>query len=289
MIAGIDIGSTVTKAVAVEDGRVARMVKARAEDAITSATGAFGKLLMGGEDADGKGGQNGVIPLNHIERVIMTGAGAGEITGDIFGIPTEKLAEFPSVGIGAMFLSGRENIVIVNMGTGTAFLHATMKSITHIGGSGVGGGTILGLAKSLIGLSTFGDIMDAAKTGRLNQVDLLLSDIMQSNLSFLSNDSTAANFGKMLDTASKNDIALAILNLAYQVVGMLAVFAAKGKGVSSVVMTGAGAGNAVGRDIFASISEMYNVKFEYPQNAQYTTAIGAALSSLEPWKSAALS
>lgn len=46
MIIGIDIGSTTTKAVAVQDGKVIRTIKTKAFDAVTSATGAFGKMIM---------------------------------------------------------------------------------------------------------------------------------------------------------------------------------------------------------------------------------------------------
>ena len=45
MIIGIDIGSTTTKAVSLEEGKITKKLKTRAEDAVTSATGAFGKMI----------------------------------------------------------------------------------------------------------------------------------------------------------------------------------------------------------------------------------------------------
>ncbi|MDR3303116.1 MAG: pantothenate kinase, partial [Treponema sp.] len=135
MIVGIDIGTTITKAVAIENGRVLNKVKTRAVDAITSATGAFGKMLL-----------ENSIRMPEIEKIIMTGVGASQITGDLFGIPTTKTDEIRAVGIGGIFLAGREHIIITNIGTGTLIVKATKDSISHIGGSGVGGGTILGLS-----------------------------------------------------------------------------------------------------------------------------------------------
>jgi type II pantothenate kinase len=267
VIIGIDIGSTTTKAVSIEGGAVIHKIKTRALDAITSATGAFGKMIV----------ENG-IKIGDIQRIMITGAGATKLKDDLFGIPTGKAEEIRSIGIGGIFLAGRDNIIIANVGTGTAIIDARRDKISHMGGSGVGGGTILGLAKKLLSISEFNGIMELAKQGRLNQVDLLMEDIMETGLSFLNKESTASNFGKMLDSARNEDIALGLLNMVYQVIGMLAVFAAKNKNTDRVVVTGNGSRNLIGRRILADITDMYHVNFEYPDNAEYTTAIGAGLS-----------
>ena len=273
MIIGIDIGSTTTKAVSIEPGvggkpgRVIRKIKTKAADAITSATGAFGKMIIEND-----------IRMTDIQRILITGAGSSKLNSDLFGIPTEKVDEITAIGIGGMFLSGKENIIITNIGTGTAIIDARGGSISHLGGSGVGGGTILGLAKKLLATSDFSGIMKLAEQGNLNQVDLLLEDIMETDISFLNKEATASNFGKMLDAAGSGDIALGILNLVYQVIGMLSVFAAKSKNTDRVIVTGNGSDNAIGKQILAVISGMYAVHFEYPKDAAYTTAIGAGLS-----------
>jgi type II pantothenate kinase len=266
MIIGIDIGSTTTKAVSIEDGRITRKIKTKAVDAVTSATGALGKMLL----------ENN-IRIAEIKRVMMTGAGATKIKGDLFDIPTRCIDEITAIGIGGMFLAGRENIVITNIGTGSAIIEAKKDKISHIGGSGVGGGAILGLAKKLLGTSNFNDIMALAEKGDIKQVDLLLEDIMDTDLSFLHKETTASNFGKTLDSAKNEDLALGILNMVYQVIGMLSVFAAQSKGLNSVVITGNGSANPIGRNILKTITGIYKVQFEYPEDALYTTAIGAGL------------
>jgi type II pantothenate kinase len=273
MIIGIDIGSTTTKAVSIEFGRsgdgpgqVIKKVKTKAVDVITSATGALGKLLV----------ENG-IKIGDIERIMITGAGASKLNADLFGIPTEKVDEIQAIGIGGMFLSGKDNIIIANIGTGTVIIDARPDVISHLGGSGVGGGTILGLSKKLLGMSDFNSIMELAERGNLNQVDLLMEDIMDMNLSFLNPESTASNFGKMLDTARNEDVALGILNMVYQVIGIVAVFAAKIKNSSRVIVTGNGSDNPIGKKVLQVITGLYSVHFEYPQDAEYTTAIGAGL------------
>jgi type II pantothenate kinase len=267
MIIGIDIGSTTTKAVSISDGSKIQKIKTRATDAITSATGAFGKMLM----------ENDYL-IGDIDRIMITGTGSSKIKNDIFGIPTERVDEMQCIGIGGMFLSGKDDIVIANIGTGTAFIDASRDRISHIGGSGVGGGTIQGLAKKLISMTDFNGIMELADMGNLSQVDLNMEDITDAGLSFLGRDTTASNFGKMLDTARNEDLALGLLNMVYQVIGMLAVFAARSKRTNRVIVTGNGSHNAIGQKILSAITEMYSVHFEYPEDAEYTTAIGAGLS-----------
>ena len=266
MIIGIDIGSTTTKAVAIEDGMVIKKIKTRAEDAITSATGALGKMIV-----------EGGIKMPDINRIKITGVGATKIEGELFGIPTEKVSEITSIGIGGMFLSGQEHIIIVNIGTGTAIIEAQKDKIIHLGGSGVGGGTIRGLAKKLLSLSDLKDIMALAVSGSLEPVDLLLEDIMVADFSFLNKKSTASNFGKILDTAHHEDIALGIINMVYQVIGMLAVFAARSRNIDKVIVTGSGSHNPLGQDVLSGITGMHSIAFEYPEDGEYTTAIGAGL------------
>ena len=137
---------------------------------------------------------------------------------------------------------------------------------------------MLGLAKKLLPSGEFSNLMKLAETGNLSNVDLLLEDIMDSDISFLKKKTTAANFGKMSDDASSGDIALAILNMVYEVIGMLSVFAARAKKISTVIVTGNGSGNPIGQKILNTVTDLYGIEFIYPENAEYTTAIGAGLA-----------
>ncbi|PKO99787.1 MAG: pantothenate kinase [Bacteroidetes bacterium HGW-Bacteroidetes-8] len=267
MIIGIDIGSTTTKAVAVESGEVIRTVKTKAYDAITSATGALGKIIVESN-----------LSMSSIEKIIITGAGAINIKNNLFGIPTKKIDEINAIGIGGMFLSKKESVIIANIGTGTSIIEATKEKITHLGGTGVGGGTIAGLSRVLLNATDFEHILEMAGRGDISKVDLLIEDISDSGISFLSGKSTASNFGKMLDTAERDDMAIGIINLVFQVIGVISVFAAKSREATSVMVTGNGSKNLIGRAILEDISRLYNIRFEFPQDAEYATAIGAALS-----------
>jgi type II pantothenate kinase len=269
LIIGIDIGATTTKAVSIEDGKLIRKVKIKASDAVTAATGAFGKIVLENE-----------IAMNVIKGIRITGVGASKIKSDIFGIPTSRVGEIEAIGTGGMFLSEMDEIIIANIGTGTAIIEANKNSISHYGGSGVGGGTIIGLAKKLLPTAEFSGIVKLAQTGNLSRVDLLLEDIMDTDMGFLNRETTAANFGKMSDNATSEDIAMAIINMVYQVIGVLSVFAARAKNLKQVVVTGNGSGNKLGQKVLASVTGIYGIEFVYPVDAEYTTAVGAGLASL---------
>ncbi|MBN2667370.1 MAG: pantothenate kinase [Bacteroidales bacterium] len=267
MVIGIDIGSTTTKVAAMNGGTDIIKMKTRAVDAITSATGAFGKLLVENH-----------LNLSSIERINITGVGAPKIPGNLFGITTNRIDEMTAIGTGGRYLAKKDRIIISNIGTGTAILEVDNGRITHLGGTGVGGGTIIGLAREMLNTSDFDTIMSYAAMGNVRNVDLHIGDIAESNIGFLNKEYTASNFGKVVETATKEDLAAGILNLTFQVIGMVSVFAAKSKNNDTVVVTGNGSNNVIGQKILASISKMYNIHFEFPADAEYATAIGAAKS-----------
>ena len=82
----------------------------------------------------------------------------------------------------------------------------------------------------------------------------------------------------MIDKVRDEDIALGIVNMVFQVIGVLAAFAAKNSSNNIVILTGNAINKEVGEKVFSQISEMYNVEFVYPENPEYVTAIGAAFS-----------
>ena len=89
----------------------------------------------------------------------------------------------------------------------------------------------------------------------------------------------AANFGKLSDLANRHDIALGIVNMVSETIGMMAVFAARSFGLKNIVLTGNLATIAPANKIFENLSSTFGVNFIIPENAQFATAIGAALGN----------
>ena len=139
IILGIDVGGSTTKIVGLTPGgELISTMTVRAYDQITSLYGALGHYINANK-----------FSLSDVERILVTGVGSSYLSGDIYGIPTQRIEEFSAIARGGLALAGLDEAVVVSMGTGTAFIHAHGKDYSHIGGSGVGGGTIVASAKSL--------------------------------------------------------------------------------------------------------------------------------------------
>ncbi|MBQ6000352.1 MAG: type II pantothenate kinase [Clostridia bacterium] len=266
-IIGIDIGGTITKIAGLDETGALQCLQVRATDPLASLYGAFGKFLS----------QAG-LTLDRVCHVMVTGVGSSALQTPIYGIPTSLVDEFYCTGRGGLYLSGLEEGIIVSMGTGTAYVEATKDYISHIGGTGVGGGTLVGLSTAVLGVRDVQNLAKLAEQGDLKKVDLSIGDITTNAVSNLPFDATASNFGKLSELATPEDIALGLFNLVYQTIGMLAVFASRGHENKEIVLTGNLSDMAECRPIFNALSEMYQVRFHVPKQAQFATAVGAALS-----------
>ena len=277
-IIGIDIGGSTTKIVGFreENGKheLITPMLVRATDAITSVYGAFGKFTM----------ENG-LKLNKIDKVLMTGVGSSFIKEPLYSLNCEKVSEFSCVGSGGLYLSGLDEAIVVSMGTGTALMYARKdgkKTVTdYLGGTGVGGGTLIGLSKRMMGVDTIEHIQTLCEGGNLDNVDLRIKDMSSESNFQINRDLTASNFGKLSDMATNEDIALGIANMVGETIAMLAVFAARSHNIKTVVLTGNLTAIKAVNDVFDGLEEHFNVRFITPELSQFATVIGAALSDIE--------
>ena len=278
VVIGIDVGGSTTKIVGFkeENGEKKALMPlfVSANDPITSVYGAFGKFTM----------QNG-IELKDIDRVLMTGVGASFIDKPLYSLECEKVSEFRCVGNGGLYLSGLDEAIVVSMGTGTALMHSKREgdvTVTkYLGGTGVGGGTLLGLSRKMIGVDTIEHLEQLCKGGDLSNVDLRIKDLTSDNNFQINDEITASNFGKLSDMASQNDIALGIANMVGETIAMLAVFAARSFNIKNVVLTGNLTAIKAVADVFEGLEHMFGVRFIIPERSQFATVIGAALCDKE--------
>ncbi len=270
MVIGLDIGGSTTKIVGLRDGDVVAPLLVKATDPVASAFGALGKFLSVNH-----------LELGRIERIMATGVGASFLKGDLLGVRTIRVPEFLAIGLGGLRLSGLQEAVVVSMGTGTAFVKADEKGIRHLGGTGVGGGTLLGLANRMLNVRDFDLLVELAASGDLSHVDLMIGDITENEIPGLPPTSTASNFGRISDGASREDVALGILNLVFQTIGVMAAMVSRDRNPLQVVLTGNLTIVPQSRPIFEGLAELYDTRFLIPPDAEYATAIGAALCSPE--------
>jgi type II pantothenate kinase len=265
IVLGIDVGGSTTKIVGLRDKTQLGMLQVRAADQVTSMYGAIGNFL-----------QKYSFGLNEISAIALTGVGASFINEQIYGIETRKVNEFQAIGRGALHLTGLKEALVVSMGTGTAFVKAGPNDVTHLGGSGVGGGTILGLASLMLGKNDIDAILVLAEDGKLENIDLSICDILSSEIQSLPSNLTAANFGKIKSTVSEADIALGIINMVFETVGMLSVFALRNDELRDVVLTGTLATFPQAESLFSAFKEYTGLNFLIPKDAVFATALGAA-------------
>ena len=91
------------------------------------------------------------------------------------------------------------------------------------------------------------------------------------------NELTVSNFGMMSEIAEKSDIALGIINMVFETVGTLSVFASKNHNKCDIVLTGNLTVVPQAEPTFKNIGEMLKANFIIPKYSQYGTVIGAAL------------
>ena len=276
VILGIDIGGSTTKIVGLDrEKRMIGMERVKADGPLTSLFGALGSFMT-----------NNRLELGDIDRVVLTGVGASHVEGQIYGIPTVKVEEFTAVGTGGLALTGRKRAVVVSMGTGTAFIWADSETgnMVHLGGSGVGGGTLAGLSSLLCGARQFEQIQKLSNAGDISKIDLNVGDITRQEYATLPLDITAANFGNVSDDVSHSDLATGIVNMIFQSIGTTAVMACRAQHCDTVVLTGFMTVLDMCRPCFDLFTRLHGITFLIPENATYATSIGAALTSFSAEK-----
>jgi type II pantothenate kinase len=267
LIIGIDIGGSTTKGIILEDSRIVHKCFVQTSDINTSASNTLETLFA-------KIGDKSVIDL-----IAVSGGGSRKIGNKLLGLPIEKVDEIRAIGLGGLILAKKRKGLIVSVGTGTAIVAACDggKSVKHIGGTGVGGGTILGLSKRIIGVDDFATLEDMASNGDACKVDLTVADIVGGSIGIIPGEATASNFGRLVNTGTKDDVAAGIFNMVSQVVGVIGVMAAKAHNLEEdVVFVGRPVRSRIVSKIIRETADLFGVKVCIPENCEFCMAVGAA-------------
>ena len=178
-------------------------------------------------------------------------------------------------------MSGLKSATIVSMGTGTAIVRACNGNLVYLGRNRCRWSTLLGLSNRMLNIREIDHLIEMAKDGDLSNVDLLVSDISRDILPTLPSKSTASNFGKISDLATKSDIALGIINLVFETIGTLAAFAARSSSTNKIVLIGNLTTIPQCHDVMTALEAIYPNEFIIPDHAEFGTAVGAALSLIK--------
>ena len=258
LVLGIDIGASTTKFALVKNGSCIKEYRKPDKQSFDDALESFGYV--------------------GVRRIAVTGVGSSFIQGNLRGIPTVRKDEFASVARGAAKLSKKVNTLVVSVGTGTSFTRITPVRAWHVGGTGLGGGLLIGLSKRLCGIDDMDELQRLAAAGDLHAIDLQLRDVFEGTLSHLTPSATVANMSKLSEQSSNADVAAGLCNLIFQSIGVMGVFAAKRHLTRTIVLVGTITDWPIAQRSLDEVAALHNVKFIVPDHAAFATAIGAALS-----------
>ena len=216
--------------------------------------------------------------IKEIDKIVVTGINAKKVNLEKYNVPVEIVEEFIAIGTGGLILSKKEKAIIASVGTGTALIRAEGKEYKHLGGTGVGAGTLTNLCNIFAGTKSFKEILELSKKGNLENIDLRIKDLTDENIKTLPPELTLANFGKLSENASKSDIVIGIINMVFEVIGMMTAFASINDDIKEVILIGNIVIIPVVKEVLNKIEKTHNIKFIIPENPQYAVAIGAIVS-----------
>ena len=268
---GVDVGATLAKlAIARGEGRVEyRLAPAHAIE----------RLALEVE---------GLAP----DRVGVTGGGALPLSRSL-SLDTTAVDEFEAWGAGSHALLQQEGRatgqrhLLVSLGTGTSAMLVDGARVTRVGGTALGGGTLLGLGAALTGVADFEQLVALAGEGDRRRVDLLVSDIYRAGSLPLPGDLTAASFAKLADPARREasaprDLAHAVMGLIGENVGLVCGALAIAAGVERIVFGGTTLrGNRALVEILSRLCAGMSREAIFLRDGEFAGALGAlALSEL---------
>jgi type II pantothenate kinase len=272
MHAAIDFGISNTDAVALVNGELRRWTRiadgAPTHDRV--------RQILG----------HGSVELDELSSLAVTGGQHRTLPTILGGTAVHAVPEVTAIGRGgqALATSGGDDfatpLLVVSAGSGTAVISARGDTYAHVTGTGVGGGTLLGLGRLLLGTTDVAVIDTMAMRGDPNGADLALRDVVSGPIGSLPPDATAVNFGRLARLTTPpnpDDLAAALMTLVGQVIAITAINAARAERIERIVMMGHMTDMPSLRRVIDQVGEYYGMRVLLPANGGFGTAIGALM------------
>ncbi|SDN69988.1 pantothenate kinase [Paenibacillus sp. yr247] len=232
-----------------------------------------------------------VSKINKLEgaKICLTGGKAALFESFMIRKPLH-IVEFEATIRGVQYLLHKsdpkqQEYVLTNVGTGTSIHHVGSSKHERIGGTGVGGGTLLGLSRLLTGITDYESIVKLAAKGVRDRIDLKVKHIYEGAEPPIPGDLTASNFGRVLHFDSKDEVPheellASVIGLVGETVATTSVLAAKSCGVPSVVFIGS---SFIQNNLLIETVKSYTIlRGAFPifvENGEFSGAIGALFSN----------
>lgn len=152
--------------------------------------------------------------------VAVTGGRSAELPPTADGIPLVSVDESAATAAGALRSGVPTPAVVVSLGTGTGIVVARPpEEPLRLIGSGVGGGTLIGLARLLLGTEDVQEIGALVQRGDPARCDLTVGDIVGGAVGPVQPEAMAAHFGRLTradGSTAREDVAAALVRLVGQ-------------------------------------------------------------------------
>lgn len=225
---------------------------------------------------------NNIDIKNEVELVV-TGGYSSSITKDYIGVEPFIVPEYTAISYGVLLLSKLDKAIIANVGTGTCYIYSDLIDIRHMGGTGMGGGSISGIGKKIYKIDDVDMMIEKASMGDKKNVDFFISDVVSDVAFDLDKSLTASNLPKTQYDTKDDDFVLGLYNMICQNLGIEAIqvrdIILKEKKMDKnelpIVFSGTIIKYKLIRDMLDGIAKDLKEKFVYVEDSKYTTVIGA--------------
>lgn len=222
----------------------------------------------------------GSLSPSDVSWIAVTGGNRERLPESLDGRTLFRVDEVRAIGRGGLALAGVERAVVTSAGSGTAVVAAGPDGARHVTGTGVGGGTLVGLGRMLLNVTDPHRLDALALEGRATELNLTIGEILGGAIGTLPPDTTAVNFGRVAREpidATPADIAAALVNMVGQVIAIIAINAARATQLDDIVIVGHLSDLPSIRETFRLVGQFYGATLQMPEFGGYATATGALL------------
>lgn len=194
------------------------------------------------------------------------------------GFQLKAVPEIAAIGAGGNWVCPKQKLVVVSMGTGTCLVGVDRNGASrHLGGTGVGGGTLVALSKALLDLKQPEALADLYNRDLKSKIDLSVAEIIGGDLEGIPGHKTAANLAKMTVNNNRAEIASGLINLIAQSIGMTAVMAARYWRADKLILSGKLTRLLPIVENIKETAALYDLDCIVHSSSPHLTAIGAGL------------
>jgi type II pantothenate kinase len=224
----------------------------------------------------------GGLSPRDLEWIAVTGGNRALLPPAIDGRVLHRVDEVRAIGRGGLALANLASALVTSAGSGTACVAASEHGAHHVTGTGVGGGTLVGLGRLLLHTVDPREIDALAQQGSDTTHNLTIAEVLGGAIGSLPPETTAVNFGRVARhpvEASREDTAAALVNMVGQVIAVIAINAARAQQLPQVVIVGRVTDLKSIRRTFGLVAKFYGATILTPEAGGSATALGALLTT----------